>query len=95
MYNRVGGLDAVRDWPNILGTGEQQRLAFARLLLIKPSFAFLDEATTAMDRSIEQELYRILPNYVRRWVSIGSSADLAEFHEHILQLTGDGSWRYE
>ena len=95
MYNRVGGLDAVLDWPNILGTGEQQRLAFARLLLIKPSFAFLDEATTAMDRSIEQELYRILPNYVRRWVSIGSSADLAEFHEHILQLTGDGSWRYE
>jgi putative ATP-binding cassette transporter len=95
MYNRVGGLDAVLDWPNILGTGEQQRLAFARLLLIKPNLAFLDEATTAMDRAIEQELYRILPNYVSRWVSIGSGADLSEFHEHTLQLTGDGSWRYE
>jgi putative ATP-binding cassette transporter len=95
MYNRVGGLDSVLDWPNILGTGEQQRLAFARLLLIKPNFVFLDEATTAMDRAIEQELYRILPNYVERWVSIGSNADLAEFHEHTLQLSGDGSWRYE
>ena len=95
MYHRVGGLDAVLDWPNILGTGEQQRLAFARLLLIKPSFAFLDEATTAMDRAIEQELYRILPNYVTRWVSIGSSADLAEFHERSLQLKTEGSWKYE
>lgn len=95
MYNRVGGLDAVLDWPNILGTGEQQRLAFARLLLMKPSFAFLDEATTAMDRTIEQELYRILPQYVSRWVSIGSSTDLTEFHAHTLHLIGDGSWRYE
>ena len=95
MYSRVGGLDSVLDWPNILGTGEQQRLAFARLLLIKPNLVFLDEATTAMDRAIEQELYRILPNYVARWVSIGSNADLGEFHEHTLQLKGDGSWQYE
>lgn len=95
MYNRVGGLDAVLDWPNILGTGEQQRLAVARLLLMRPSFAFLDEATTAIDRSTEQEIYRILPQYVTRWVSIGSSADLSEFHEHTLHLVGDGSWRYE
>ena len=95
MYQRVGGLDAVLDWPNILGTGEQQRLAFARLLLIRPSFAFLDEATTAMDRAIEQELYRILPNYVARWVSIGSHSDLAEFHEHSLQLKTEGSWQYK
>jgi putative ATP-binding cassette transporter len=95
MYNRVGGLDAVLDWPNILGTGEQQRLAFARLLLMKPSFAFLDEATTAIDRTIEQDLYRMLPQYVSRWVSIGSGSDLTEFHEHTLHLIGDGSWRYE
>lgn len=94
MFNRVGGLDAIHDWPNILGTGEQQRLAFARLLLIKPPFAFLDEATTAVDRTIEQELYRILPNYVSRWVSVGSPADIGEYHEHTLQLFGDGTWLY-
>jgi len=95
MFNRVGGLDAVQDWPSILGTGEQQRLAFARLLLIRPSIVFLDEATTAIDRSIEDELYKILPNYVSRWVSIGSATDLREYHDHTLQLLGDGTWRYE
>ena len=95
MYNRVGGLDAVLDWPNILGTGEQQRLAFARLILLRPRLAFLDEATTAMDKTIEDALYSILPRYVRQWVSIGSSANLKQFHEHTLTLKGDGTWSYE
>jgi putative ATP-binding cassette transporter len=95
MYNRVGGLDAVLDWPNILGTGEQQRLAFARLILLRPRLAFLDEATTAMDKTIEDDLYSILPRYVRQWVSIGSAADLSQYHENVLTLSGDGTWSYK
>jgi putative ATP-binding cassette transporter len=95
MYRRVGGLDAVLDWPNILGTGEQQRLAFARLLLIKPNLVFLDEATTAMDQTIEQLLYEFLPRCVGQYVSTGDAANLGKFHEHILTLQGDGSWHFE
>jgi putative ATP-binding cassette transporter len=95
MYRRVGGLDAVLDWPNILGTGEQQRLAFARLLLIKPNLVFLDEATTAMDQTIEQLLYECLPRCVGQYVSTGDAANLGTFHEHILTLQGDGSWHFE
>lgn len=95
MFRRVGGLDAVLDWPNILGTGEQQRLAFARLLLIKPSFVFLDEATTAMDQSIEQLLYELLPKFVGQYVSTGDAANLRKFHKHILSLQGDGTWNFE
>ena len=95
MYKRVGGLDAVLDWPNVLGTGEQQRLAFARLLLIRPKIAFLDEATTAMDQSIAEFLYTILPQYVDKYVSTGESGDLKKFHQHALILEGDGTWRFE
>jgi putative ATP-binding cassette transporter len=95
MFRRVGGLDAVLDWPNILGTGEQQRLAFARLLLIKPSLVFLDEATTAMDQSIEQLLYELLPKCVGQYVSTGDVANLGKFHKHILSLQGDGTWKFE
>jgi putative ATP-binding cassette transporter len=94
MFERVGGLDATLDWPNVLGTGEQQRLAFARLLLMRPRFVFLDEATTAMDRLVEQELYRSLPGCVERYVSTGSPIDLGEFHENVLELKGDGTWSY-
>src|SRR5262249_4014072 len=48
VLERVGGLDAERDWPSTLSLGEQQQLAFARLLLAAPRFAFLDEATSAL-----------------------------------------------
>lgn len=95
MYRRVGGLDAVLDWPNVLGTGEQQRLAFARLLLIKPKLVFLDEATTAMDQSIEGLLYGLLPQYVGQFVSTGDASTLGKFHKHVLTLRGDGTWHYE
>jgi putative ATP-binding cassette transporter len=95
MFRRVGGLDAVLDWPNVLGTGEQQRLAFARLLVIKPKFVFLDEATTAMDQTIAEALYSILPTFVEKYVSTGEVSELRKFHEHVLTLEGDGSWRFE
>ena len=45
---RVGGLDAEHDWPNALTPGEQQLLAFARLLLARPSYAVLDHVTDAL-----------------------------------------------
>jgi putative ATP-binding cassette transporter len=95
MFKRVGGLDAVLDWPNVLGTGEQQRLAFARLLVIRPRFVFLDEATTAMDQTIADALYSILPSFVEKYVSTGEIGELRKFHEHVLTLEGDGSWRFE
>lgn len=95
MFHRVGGLDAVLDWPNILGTGEQQRLAFARLLLARPNFVFLDESVTAMDQGIADSLYRSLPNFVERFVSTGDAADLRQYHDHVLELHGDGTWRFE
>ncbi|MBQ1461372.1 MAG: ABC transporter ATP-binding protein/permease, partial [Selenomonas sp.] len=53
-------LDEVDDWSRILSLGEQQRLAFARVLLVKPDWLFLDEATSALDEPREAELYEML-----------------------------------
>lgn len=55
--------DAVSAGPvglNTLSGGEAQRLALARALLIKPDWLFLDEATTAIDKSSEAELLNLL-----------------------------------
>lgn len=47
------GLDSTYEWSSILSLGEQQRLAFARLLLAKPYLILLDESTSALDEDNE------------------------------------------
>lgn len=92
MLRRVSGFDRVMDWPNILSTGEQQRLAFARLLLARPRFAFLDEATTALDTASEAKLYLLLERITENYISVGYHTTLSGYHESILQLLGNGQW---
>ncbi len=92
---RVRGLDAYEDWNTLLSTGEQQQLAFARLLLACPHFAFLDEATTAVDLATEEHLYGLLKTASVGYISIGNRNSLAKFHQRILQVRDDGSWKIE
>jgi len=94
MLKRVGGLEAEFDWPNVLATGEQQRLGFARLLLARPAYAYLDEATTALDPRSAEHLYKVLKRVVKVYVSVGHEAALGKYHDHFLQLEGDGTWEY-
>jgi ABC-type uncharacterized transport system fused permease/ATPase subunit len=47
------GLDSTYEWSSVLSLGEQQRLAFARLLLSKPKLVLLDESTSALDEANE------------------------------------------
>lgn len=49
-------LDHDDNWPLRLSMGEQQRLGFARALLAKPDWVFLDEATASVDPAAETEL---------------------------------------
>jgi vitamin B12/bleomycin/antimicrobial peptide transport system ATP-binding/permease protein len=90
---RVGGLDAERDWPNTLSIGEQQVLAFARLLLARPKFVILDGATGALDAARERLLYGELGRSDITYISIGDSPSLRDHHDMRLELLEDGEWR--
>jgi putative ATP-binding cassette transporter len=92
LPERVGGFDAEFDWGQLLSLGEQQRLAFARLLLTKPRYAILDEATSALDEANEANLYKELNNLGTKYVSVGHRPSLLSYHEQVLQLEGDGNW---
>jgi vitamin B12/bleomycin/antimicrobial peptide transport system ATP-binding/permease protein len=92
LPGRVGGLDAERNWAELLSQGEQQRLAFARLLLNRPRFAFLDEATSALDPDNEATLYQQLVSRPIVVVSMGHRASLAQYHDRNLALAPGGRW---
>jgi len=90
----VDQLDVVDDWSKVLSPGEQQRIAFARILLIQPAVVFLDEATSAIDEGLEYALYQLvraeLPQTILVSVAHRSTVDV--HHTQKLELTGTGSW---
>ncbi|WP_433435818.1 ABC transporter ATP-binding protein/permease [Nonomuraea sp. CA-141351] len=87
-------LDDEAHWARTLSPGEQQRLGFARVLLTRPSLAFLDEATSAVDEGLEHALYRLIRERLPRCmlVSVGHRSTLHAFHTHHLHLLGAGRW---
>ncbi len=56
----IKGLNEVLDWGNTLSLGEQQRLAFGRLVVNKPRLVICDEATSALDVASEAKMYSLL-----------------------------------
>jgi putative ATP-binding cassette transporter len=93
LPERVGGFDIHLDWANVLSLGEQQRLAFARLLLTQPAYAILDEATSALDLANEKRLYQQLQAMETTTISVGHRASLLQYHKYVLHLTDDTRWQ--
>jgi putative ABC transport system ATP-binding protein/putative ATP-binding cassette transporter len=86
LIERFNGLDSITDWERVLSVGEQQRLAFARLLIQSPQYAILDEATSALDETNQTQLYQQLQKTQITYISVGHRSSLRPFHHHILQL---------
>jgi putative ATP-binding cassette transporter len=86
-------LDKEVNWEQILSLGEQQRLAFARLLITKPTFTILDEATSALDLANEASLYRQLQESETTFISVGHRESLFNYHRWVLELTENSHWQ--
>lgn len=86
------GMNNVVNWDDVLSGGEQQRLGFARLFFHSPSFACLDESTSALDVPLEE---RMLTACVRREITLWSIAtrpSVMRFHSQLIQLDGSGGY---
>ncbi len=92
LAERVGGLDAVQDWGKLLSVGEQQRLAFGRVLVRQPRIVILDEATSALDSHNESSLYERLRGVGTTLISIAHRPAVLRHHTHVLRLVGAGAW---
>ncbi len=96
LPNYTDRLSEVQDWAKVLSPGEQQRIAFARILLSKPKAVFLDEATSALDEPLEFMIYslvrRELPDTM--FVSVTHRSTVNRHHGKHLELLGAGRWQF-
>jgi putative ATP-binding cassette transporter len=81
-------LDEERFWSPVLSPGEQQRLAVARALLLRPDWLFLDEATSALDEAMEARLYRLLRERLpgAAIISVAHNQSVVAFHDRRLTI---------
>jgi putative ATP-binding cassette transporter len=88
-----GDLGECDHWDKRLSPGEQQRLAFARVLLHKPDWLFLDESTAALDPANEAAMYDLLARRLPdvTIVSVAHRESVAAFHDKVLNIEGRSS----
>lgn len=81
-------LGEVAAWGQKLSLGEQQRLAFARLLIHQPQWILLDEATSSLDEASETTLYQLLLERLPQTtlISVGHRSSLKGLHQRCLLL---------
>jgi putative ATP-binding cassette transporter len=92
LRDLAGRLNEVGHWALQLSPGEQQRIAFARALVQKPDWLFLDEATSAVDEATEARLYRVVRERLGGTTvfSVGHRATLRPFHSRQLLVRANG-----
>jgi putative ATP-binding cassette transporter len=95
VAHKVGGLDAECDWHETLSAGELHMAAFARLLVARPRFAFLDDLAAGLDAPCLDRLYAALARTSITYISAGNEPDLSRYHDQRLVLHGDGTWHLE
>ena len=95
LAEQSGGLDVEKDWEEVLSLGEQQRLAFARVLINQPRYVILDEATSALDIQNEANLYNYLLNTNTTFVSVGHRTSLIKYHRLVLEIDEGQQWKLQ
>ena len=87
------GFHTPAQWNEELSLGEQQRLGIARLMFHRPTFAILDECTSAVTTDMERRFTDILHRLGCTCITISHRPALVAFHDLVLALDGDGGWQ--
>jgi len=85
-------LDTVAEWPSLLSTGNQQRIAAARLFYHAPKYAILDECTSSVTAEVEKIMYEEAKRLGITLMTVSHRKSLWRYHGWILQFDGQGGY---
>lgn len=93
LEKTAGGFDAEQNWKAVLPLASQQRLSLARMVLVRPKYAVIHQATSALEDEIVQMLYTVLRTNGTRYITTATSIDVVKYHDAVLELDGSGAWK--
>ena len=89
---RAGGLDREQNWSDLLSLTEQQLLAFSRVVLATPEFAFLDHPSRALNPEQVGDLLRKLRGHMITYLTLGDAEEDEGSYDLVVDIAGDGTW---
>lgn len=92
LAEQSGGLDARKDWKTSLPLPQQQQLCLARLILAKPDYAVLEQATDAFEEEYENKIYSVLKVLGVKIVAFSNAVRVAKHVDRVIELSPDGTW---
>jgi putative ATP-binding cassette transporter len=87
----AGRLGVVDSWEHVLSAAQQQRLSFARMLLHRPDWIFLAEATNALDVAAQREMAALLVAELpsAAVVAVGPARVFEGFFQRVLHVEAE------
>jgi ABC-type uncharacterized transport system fused permease/ATPase subunit len=94
IVDREGGWDKENDWNDVLSGGEKQRMAMGRLIYHKPTYAILDECTSAVSMDVEGHLYTFMKDQGITLITVSHRDTLWKYHTFLLRFCGDKEFEF-
>lgn len=91
---REGGWDKENDWNDVLSGGEKQRMAMGRLIYHRPTYAILDECTSAVSMDVEGHLYTYMKQQSITLITVSHRDTLWKYHDYLLKFKGDQEFEF-
>lgn len=81
-------LNDIDDWERVLSLGEQQRISLIRALISRPKWLLMDEATSSLDLSSEQQAMNLLHTSLKEttFISVGHRESLKHWHPRVIDF---------